>query len=69
MNEKTVASLNPSQAEDTFAQLSEVQDPAPPVSAPKDEVKQKCIILCPAIPKARQNIQKDLSDTKGHRLL
>src|SRR2546423_13335746 len=27
MNEKTVASLNPSQAEDTFAQLSEVQDP------------------------------------------
>jgi hypothetical protein len=30
---KTVASLNPSQAEDTFAQLSEVQDPTPPVSS------------------------------------
>jgi hypothetical protein len=46
---KTVASLNPSQAEDTFAQLSEVQDPTPLVSAPKDEAKQKCIILSAAI--------------------
>jgi hypothetical protein len=47
---KTVASLNPSQAEDTFAQVREVQDPTPPVSAPKDEVKQKCIIA-PRSPK------------------
>jgi hypothetical protein len=58
---KTVASLNPSQAEDTFAQLSEVQDPTPPVSAPKDEVKQKCIILSAAIPKARQNIRAGIT--------
>jgi hypothetical protein len=30
------------------------------VSAPKDEVKQKCIILSAAIPKARQNIRAEI---------
>jgi len=39
MNQKAVALLNPSQAEDTFAQLSEVQDPIQRVSVPRDEVK------------------------------
>jgi hypothetical protein len=36
---KAAASLNPSQAENTFAQLSEVEDPTLRESAPKDEVK------------------------------
>jgi hypothetical protein len=58
MNQKAVALLNPSQAEDTFAQLSEVRDPIPRVSVPRDEVKQKCIILGAAIPKARQIFKK-----------
>ena len=44
-------------------------DPTPPLSAPTDEVRQKCIILSAAIPKARQNIQKDVSDTKGHQFV
>jgi len=50
---KTVASLNPLPADDTFDQLSEVQGPTPPVSAPKEQVKQKCIILSTVIPKPR----------------
>src|SRR6516164_5369584 len=55
---KTVVSLNPLQADDTFDQLSEVQGPTPPVSAPKEQVKQKCIILSTAIPNPGYNLAR-----------